>query len=209
MKKKTEILLHCIIVISTVLAVGSFFAGARDALGSTGSACLKYFTTDSNILAAMASALCLAYSRAEQKPKWMRVFRFASTVAVAITLFTVLFFLAPTAALKGHGIKTALRFFEGNVFVLHFSTPVLSIIALLLDNKDMVEKRDTLWALVPVVIYSLVYLVNVVFLGIWRDWYGFTFGGKAYLSPLVMAAMYLFAFLVSRVLYKLKTALNK
>lgn len=204
MQSKTEKLLHVLIIISTAAAIAAFFMGAVDALGSTGTACFRYFTTDSNVLALIASVLCLVYSKRGEYPTALRIFRFTAVTAVSITLLTVIFFLAPMAALRGRGLNSVMLFFRGNVFVLHVSTPVLSIIALMLDKHGGVSKRQAMWAISPVVIYSLVYVVNVVILKIWKDWYGFTFGGRYYLSPIVMVVMYLFTAAVALILHKVK-----
>lgn len=208
-KNKTEIFLHILIVISTAAAVAAYFGGAVDALGSTGAQCFKYFTTDSNVLALIASALCIAYSKTDKKPQWLNVFRFAATVAVTITLLTVLFFLVPAALLRSKNPAVVLKFFSGNVLVLHLTTPLLSIIALMLGKEDKITKKQALWALLPVMIYSFVYLINVVFLHIWTDWYGFTFGGKYAFVPLVMLCMYAFTAAVAMLEYRLKEKPDK
>ncbi len=52
-----DIIINIVIVISTVLATVLYFFGGPDNLGSQGVDCFKYFTTDSNIVAAVASLL--------------------------------------------------------------------------------------------------------------------------------------------------------
>lgn len=204
MKPTIEKIIHIIITLSTAGAILFYFVGGTDPMGQGGVGCFKYFTTDSNVLALVASVLCLIYP-AGKRPHAVSVFRFAATTAVSVTLFTVIFFLAPMAIAGSGSIFAGLRFFMGNVFVLHFSTPVLSIAALLLGGvSDRVTKRETLWAVLPVLVYSLVYLVQVVFLQNWTDWYGFTFGGRYALIPLVMAVMYAFAYALGRILWRLE-----
>lgn len=132
MKHKICIALHSVIILTTVWAVAVYFNGTPDVLGSTGTDCFKYFTTDSNILACIASILYLVYAGRKDLPKWVVRFRFASVVAVAITFLTVVFFLAPMAAMRGRGLVAFGLFFKGNVFVLHFSTPVLALAAALI-----------------------------------------------------------------------------
>ncbi len=209
-KNLTDLVLNALIVISTVLSVGSYFFSGPDLLGSVRSGCFKYFTTDSNVLAAAASLAFLYFnirklSHPEEKlPKWVLIFKFTGTVSVAITLLTVVFFLGPTAAVHG-GMKAYFRFFEGNTFALHFSTPVLAIVSLLFfETEGTLTKKDVLFGLLPTVVYSFVYLVLVVFVKVWFDWYGFTFGGKLFMAPVSMIVMYLATFAVSVVLAKLR-----
>lgn len=204
MRHKTEKIIHWIIIITTLWAVGDSVFGIPDVPNSGGAASFKYFTTDSNILACIASVLCTAYDTGDKRPHAVTVFRFACTAAVSITLLTVVLFLAPTAALKEGNFYPALSFFKGNVFVLHFSTPVLSVIALLLSGDGTRLKRaESLWALLPVMIYSLVYLFMVVIVRAWNDWYGFTFGGNFALAPVVLLVMYSFTAMLALLEWKL------
>lgn len=213
MKKKTliaSLILNGLIVVSTVLAVGCYFFGRKDVLGSSGSGCLRYFTTDSNILVAIASLVLifceLPLLRCPEKtlPKWALLFKFVGTVSVTITLLTVVLFLAPVSAMK-EGWKMIGFYFEGNIFALHLSTPLLAIFSLLLTENEIetgvsLRFRDTLWALAPTVVYSLVYAYMVIFDGRWTDWYGFTFGGYYAVAPISMLVMYGVTLVISAVL---------
>ena len=63
--------------------------------------------------------------------------------------------------------------------------------------------------MLPLVLYSLVYLTMVAILQQWPDWYGFTFGGKYALIPVVMLVMYSFAALISWACIALQRKLAK
>ena len=193
----TDLILNLAIIVTTVAAIGQYFAGGPDALGSSRTGCFRYFTTDSNVLAVLASLtllpICIKRIRMPETeiPRWLLIFKYTATVSVTITLLTVVFFLAPTAAARG-GIAGYFRFFEGNTFVLHFSTPALAILAFcLLEKNRKMTFRESLWTLIPTVVYSLVYAAAVIFMKVWTDWYGFTFGGKLYLAPVSGIVMYL------------------
>lgn len=210
MKKRLEMLLHGVIVITTLWAILFYFYGGPDILGSTGAGCFKYFTTDSNVLACAASGACLAFAGRKERPRPVRILRFTATVAVTITLLTVVFFLAPMAVLRGRGLAAVVPFFAGNVFVLHLSTPVLSIAAWLLsEREESPAKGELLWALVPVVLYAAVYGVMVVGLKLWRDWYGFTFGGRLWAVPIAAAVMLAFTLGVAYTEWKLHDRIAK
>ena len=71
------------------------------------------------------------------------------------------------------------------------------------------SRREALLGVIPVAIYSVVYLVMVVFLQHWNDWYGFTFGGRYGLVPVVIIVMGLFAYGVSAAIRAVKAALQK
>lgn len=217
MKTKTDkklnlldFIFNLLIVLSTVWAVRLYYIGGPDALGSTGSTSLKYFTTDSNILVAVASLVMLLFNIARffkpdtVMPKWVSVLKYAGTSAVALTFLTVVFFLGPVFSI-GVGIKGYLRMFEGNILALHLTTPLLAIISLIFFERDNSFKlSDCLIASLPSYIYSLVYFTMVVCLKKWTDWYNFTLGGKTYMIPVALIVMYLATFGVSVLLKKLR-----
>ena len=192
-----DLIFNLAIFLSTAVAVGYYFVGGPDILGSRGSGCFKYFTTDSNVLAALGALVMLFYNvkklRAPETatPKWAAIFKFVGAVSVTITFLTVVLFLVPVSCAKG-GLRSFFFYFEGNVFALHFSTPVLAALSVMFFERDAaLTERDALWALAPTVVYSIVYAVMVIYVGKWTDWYGFTFGGHSRLAPVSMVGMYL------------------
>ena len=214
MKAKTyrliDLIFNIVIFLTTAWAVVYYFYSDPDILGSTRTACFRYFTTDSNVLEAVAAAVVCVVRVLQLKspdrkmPAWVTVLRFTGTAAVALTLLTVVFFLAPVSCISS-GIGTVPFYFAGNVFVLHLSTPVLAILSLILfDREGEITRLRSLWALLPTVVYSIVYLVLVVFVKVWYDWYGFTFGGKLYFAPVSMIAMYAVTYGIAWVLRKLR-----
>lgn len=206
-KRIADVLVNLIIIFSTLWAVLFYFVGPADALGSRGTRCFKFFTTDSNILTAVASLVYIVYlckNKKQKIPQWIMVLKFVGTVAVTVTLLTVIFFLAPMGVLNTGNSKTYFLYFAENAFVLHFSTPVLSIVSTcFLETENPVSKKHCLLGMLPTFVYSIVYLFMVVILKIWNDFYGFTFGGKNYLSPIVIIIMTLFSLVLSLCEYKI------
>lgn len=205
-----DFILNLLIVLSTVWAVRYYYIGGPDALGSVGNSCLKYFTTDSNILVGIAALVMLVFNIRRfvnpdaVMPKWVSVFKYAGTSAVALTFLTVVFFLGPVFAAQS-GISGYLLMFKGNVFVLHLTTPLLAIISLLFFERDnSFGLGDCFVACLPSYIYSVVYFTMVVCLKLWNDFYSFTLGGKAFMIPIALIVMYLFTFAISALLKKLR-----
>ena len=190
--------------------MSDYYASGPDALGSVGNACLKYFTTDSNILAGIAALIMLIFNVARFSkpdaliPRWVSVLKYTGTAAVALTLLTVVFFLGPVFALKS-GIKGYMLMFEGNTLILHLTTPLIAIISLLFFEKDNeFSMGDCLIACLPSFLYSIVYFIMVVCLKLWNDWYNFTLGGKTFMIPVAIVSMYLATFAISALLRKLR-----
>lgn len=214
-KNWADLILNVAVILCTVAAIGVYFVSGPDALGSQGTACFRYFTTDSNVLVALTSIVMLVYNIRRVRdpqtevPRWALIFRYVGVTSVTITLLTVVFFLAPVAAIRG-GFDRYFFFFKGNTFALHFSTPMIAILGFCLLEKDRkLTVRDSLWALLPTVVYSIVYLVLVVFAKVWTDWYGFTFGGQTVMIPVSMIAMYLVTWGVANVLRVIGPKTNK
>ena len=205
-----DFILNLAIVLSTVWAVNYYYIGGPDPLGSVGSGCFKYFTTDSNILVAIAALVMLVFNAARffkpdaVMPKWVSVFKYTGTNAVALTLITVVLFLGPISAMQG-GVQGYLRMFAGNTLVLHLTTPLLAIISLIFFERDNeFSLGDCLTACLPTYVYAVVYFTMVVCLKIWTDWYSFTLGGKNYMIPISIVVMFLASFGISALLKKLR-----
>lgn len=50
-------------------------------------------------------------------------------------------------------------------------------------------RKDCILAMTPTIIYSIVYFIMVVILKRWNDFYGFTFGGRYAILPIVVAVI--------------------
>ena len=155
----------------------------------TGALCFRYFTIDSNILAAIASLLLLPCEvrritgKSDAVPPALSVLKLAGTAAVTITFVVVLVFLGPT---MGYG-----KMFEGTNIFLHALCPVLAIVSFLFfDGGSPLSAKQSRPALLPTVVYGLVYLLMVVILteakGGWPDFYSFNARGLWPISVIVM-----------------------
>ena len=194
MSRKTSavfsFLSNLLLLVLVAYSVARFFFASGDGnMEVTGAACFRYFTIDSNILAALSAALLLpwelrrALGKDAEVPIALSVFKLAGTTAVAITFAVVLVFLGPTMGYD--------KMFEGTNIFLHAICPVLSIVSFLfLDGGTAVSGKQSRPALLPTVVYGLVYLVMVIVLteanGGWPDFYGFNLGGFWPVSIIVM-----------------------
>ncbi len=183
-------------------AVSVYFGGYTDMLGASGSLCFRYFTTDSNLLAAVGMivwCVCLVLiktGRMQAMPGWVLRLRYAGTTAACMTMVMVCIVLAPLTAIRS-GAGVYFRWFENNALVLHLLGPAAALMAFLLTEDEPLRSRDRLTAALPTVIYAVVYFVCVVVTNVWPDFYGFTFGGQYQFVPVVMLVMFLFSLGVS------------
>ena len=134
------------------------------------------FTVNSNILAAITMMLCLPYTIDGLRtgnyhlPNWIVDLMLAGVTGVTLTFLVSLFVLAPA--------KGFVLIFSGSRFFLHGVCPVLAIVAFcFFMTAQRLRFVDSLIALIPVLIYSVIYTVMVVVIGEerggWDDFYGF------------------------------------
>ena len=147
------------------------------------------FTVDSNILAGLSMLLCIPYTVDGLRtgyyhlPDWVVVLMHIAVTAVTLTFLVSLCILAP--------VKGFYLIFSGSRFFLHGVCPLLCIATFCcFINSHLVRLWEALLALVPVLIYAVVYLVMVVFIGEdnggWNDFYGFATRVPLWVSLLVI-----------------------
>lgn len=134
------------------------------------------FTVNSNILAAVTSFIVIPYAIDGMRkkeyvlPSWVILFMMTGTTAVALTFLVSLFILSP--------VKGFVLIFTGSRFFLHGVCPILNILAFcMFVTSHKITLKQSLFALIPVIIYAIVYFVMVVVIpkghGGWDDFYGF------------------------------------
>lgn len=184
-KKITLIVIHLFITVATIiLTLKGIFLGASD--GQLGENMInlgyfKAFTIDSNDFTAIASLILSIVliknlvKKEDKLPKWTILLHYISAVAVGLTFVTTATFLAPTQVSIGNSYWL---YFSGDMFFLHFLTPLLAIGTYIWEDSEYkLTFKENVMGLIPLAIYSCFYVTNVIFLKTWSDFYGFTFGG--------------------------------
>ena len=147
------------------------------------------FTVDSNILAGLAMLLAIPYTIDGLRtgyyhlPDWVVVLMYLAVNAVSLTFLVSLCILAP--------VKGFVLIFTGSRFFLHAVCPLLSILAFCcFINSHLIRLPEALIAMIPVFLYTVVYLVMVVFVGEsnggWNDFYGFATRVPIWVSMIVI-----------------------
>ena len=182
MKKKTAISLFlniCILVLALIglyeMVTGTVSDGA-ELLRLSGTEAFKYYTVDSNLFAALSSAVAAVFlvlvftGKRASVPKWADVMRLAAVTAVSLTALLVVFYLAPEAK---QGFDSL---YKGPNFLFHCVIPLLAIAELLLRRSEELPFRANLFSLIPVALYGCLYLIPYLKAGPDKsgyDWYGF------------------------------------
>ena len=191
MNKKifAALLLNIAVVIATASIVASYFFYSRNPLVKSGFDSFQFFTTDSNVLAALSSLVMIPYEvqilRGKRKklPHAAIVFKYIGMTSVMLTFLTVMVLLMPT-----YGAVFTLL---GTAFYMHLTGPLTALATFLfLETDSKIKLPETVLAIIPSLLYGAVYLTQVVFIGEknggWSDFYTFNRGGYWYIAMVVI-----------------------
>ena len=179
------------IVIFVITAISILFCFRKDRHWDLqkGKKSLRFFTILSNLFCAI-SALLLVFSSSY----WAWLLKYIGTVAVTVTLLTVMFFLGPNMGFK--------QMFSGKDLYLHLCGPLMAIVSFcFLERRYNLSFPLSLLGILPVIIYGFVYLFEVVILKNWEDFYGYNKDGKWRLSMVAMFAGGFAVCMLIRILY--------
>ena len=134
------------------------------------------FTVNSNILCGIGMLMALPFTidglitRKYYMPDWMVGLLFAGTTSVGLTFLVSLCILAP--------VKGFVLIFTGSRFFLHGLCPILAMITFcFFITSHAIRLRESVFAMLPVMLYAMVYYFMVEILGPknggWDDFYGF------------------------------------
>ena len=203
-KAKTvlSLIINGVILLVTTGVMISYFISPGELI-ENGWDSFKFFTTDSNVLAAVgcgAVAVCdilMLKKKINKIPHAGILLKYMGVIGLMLTFFTVLVLLVPA-----YGVALE---YGGTGFHMHLSAPVAAFLSLvLLDGERNITLAQTPLGLVPVVFYGVFYMMQVVVLCNWWDFYLFNQGGMWYVTmPVIIALSYGMCLLV-RLLYNRK-----
>ena len=183
--------LNTLIALLTLLIVVSFFRKDGQWVPERGKFALRFFTTLSNLLCAVACLLTALAMNAGGVPEWIWMLKYIGTAAVTVTMLTVFLFLAPSVGKEW--VKVLLK--GGDLF-MHLLTPLLALFSFCVFEKQGMTFPQSLTGMLPVVLYGPLYLYKILYAPAekrWDDFYGFNKGGK---WPVSFAAMLAGTFLI-------------
>ncbi len=147
---------------------------------------LRYFTILSNLLEAFACILLII--KGNEKVKYV------AAVSVALTFTVVMVFLGP---IFGYPLM-----FRGSSLCFHGLIPLLSMAEFIFCNKKPMNSKDNLWAVMPMLVYGIGYVGNILINGIPRnDWYGFMrwgYGVGSIIFIVILGVTYLIGLLLRK-----------
>lgn len=209
MNKKilTALVLNIIVVTATAAITVSYYFYSNNPLVETGIDSYKFFTTDSNILAAVSALVLIPYEiqilcgKREKLPHFAVAFKYVGMVSVMLTFLTVITLLLPL-----YGAEFLLL---GTSFYMHLFGPLAALFTFLfLETDSKIKLSETFLALIPVLIYGAIYLTEVVFIseksGGWSDFYTFNRGGYWYVTVLVIFVVTYAVAVITRLVHNIR-----
>ena len=171
------------------------------------------FTVLSNILMAVAAAMCIPFAvdgmryRNYHLPRWYVNLMYMGTTGVAITFLIALTVLSPAA-----GFYRVMLY--SNNILFHLTCPILSILLFFFINSDhRIKWQSTFIAIIPVVLYALVYVLMVFIIGEeaggWRDHYQIYRIAEYLPLPVILLILCLISFGIATVLRLVHNAIHK
>lgn len=206
MNRKLFTAINFFIAIATVTAIiVTLIIGSRasrlDELGVPYWAHVVTFTILSNIflgIVALVSGVISLVKHDEPLPRALKTWYLVAVSAGILTFLTVVLFLGPLRVARG---KNYLDLLAETMFFLHFFDPVLAAVTLVFfPETTKITLKSRLLATLPIVIYAIPYVIFVILLKIWPDFYGVTFGGRYYLTPLVFLVFWVVIFAIASLL---------
>ena len=165
----------------------------------------RYYTNISNLTVgfiALPNAFFLIYSVIKGKfiyPKVLSIIKFAGISMIALTFFTVIFILVPITSFE--------EMYKDLRLITHLIAPLMAFASYyFFEEKDLFKWKLSFLAIIPTVIYAIVYVTNVVYMGTWPDLYQVNRNGLGLLFVLIEV---LFGLGLIQGLYFLKKLANK
>ncbi len=191
-KSLFSLICNAIIVVWTAISVyRGYCPRGEDGKRHRSAKTFRYFTTDSNILAALSALALIPFGvigvtgGGFALPVWAVALKYAGTAAVTVTFLTVMLFLGPT-----QGYRDMLA---GDGLYMHLIGPVLAVVSFCVPEAGVpIGWPQTLLGLLPTLLYGGIYWLQVVARGEdnggWPDFYGFNRNGKWRWSIAVMVS---------------------
>ena len=160
----------------------------------------RYYTNVSNMtvgLISLINAIFLIVSLIKGEmvfPQILSIIKFMGLCMTTLTFFTVLLLIAPLTSYK--------EMYENVKFITHLVVPVIAMISyLFLEERTHFAWKHSFLGMMPFVVYSLVYVSNVIYIKAWPDLYKINAHG---MWLLMVLAFYVFNFGITQGVYFLK-----
>lgn len=158
-KRIIEIVLLAVTALSVLASILWMFIGGTGDFAANGWEAFKYFTVDSNFLLGVTSVIALielirSLRHDTPYPRWAVILQLCGVAGTTLTFATVICYLAPLVGFE--------RLIMGPNLLMHIITPVIGIVSFCaFFERDAIRFREVPFAVLPMVIYGIGYLINI------------------------------------------------
>ncbi len=162
----------------------------------------RYFTVDINFVTALGAGMLAPFAvegirkKRFSCPRWAARIYYIGTSCISLVMFFVLFVISWTDPAMAFG---------GANFFLHVICPIMIVLSFFfIESNYRYTLKDALLCMIPVLIYGVVYFVEVALIGEenggWPDYYSFTVYAPVAVSAVAMLTiMFGMAYLIGRI----------
>jgi hypothetical protein len=166
-----------VVICVFISVVTNLLATPTELVEEVGTKTFRMFTVLSNMFVAISIAMTVPFTvdgirqRNYHLPRWI-----VNMLFVSITCITLTFLISLTVLSAYAGFYAIML--EGKNLFLHTLVPISAIVTFLFINTSHnVKFKATFYALVPILMYGIVYVISAIFIGEdnggWRDHYHF------------------------------------
>ena len=196
--KWRSILAQIACLVTFFLSVASIVYGIATNTEGTANKDFEWFTIDSNLFMAFSAMMIFPFTvEGIQKkrltyPKWVLLIHYAAVINTTVTMVFAVCFIS--------WYDPVLAFGEENKF-LHIICPMLVLISFfMVEARHVLNRKDTLIALIPFSMYAILYIYHVVYAKDWIDHYMLNTFMPFYVSlPLMLVFVYVVGWLIRMV----------
>ena len=205
-----NIIIFILVTLGTIFMITGYrFMSNTKVLASGGFESFKFYTVDSNLFVGVASFLLIIYEvlflkgKIKEIPKYVYVIKYVGVVAVLLTFFVTLLYLAPSYG------SNFLFLYQNSNLLFHLIVPILSFISFVFYEDINLEFKHTIYGISTMILYGIYYIINLLIhqengmVEFKYDWYGFVKGGIEYIF-IVFPIILIITYLISYITYKIK-----
>lgn len=219
-RRLLSLIYNGLIVLSFILYLALVFAGFG--AGSDGKPAdrtiFMYYTTQSNLLAALVGMIIFPYQiislkkKEDALPLWVTLIKFCAVVALMITFLISALWLGPVEIMKGNSYWFM---FEGTNFIVHFIVPMLAFFSFcFFETSKKIIFPFSFLGLATMTLYAIFYISNYYghFLSTPEgsyDWYSFFQSENPFFIILIILGIFLFSYGVSFLIHFLNKKMRE
>lgn len=165
------VMCSAVIILTAVALVFNITDFYNESTPEAGIGTLRMYTTLSNILAAVAASLCIPFQidglrRNKYKlPFWIVSIMYVGGTGLFVTFFTAITLISITTGF----VYT--MFMKSNIFMHTINPIIITVLFALIISDHRVKFHESFYAMIPLIIYAIIYIILVFVTKTWRDHY--------------------------------------